>query len=134
MKATYKDFLTTNPTCSKFSTNPDAIAIFDFLNQDDIIIRMIDYCDMEKPALSACVLDLETFVAKLPKCTISLSDSFTRTVIGRMVKSILAPFGYRPTSQKAFSKTCVSKYFSSASCYNLDGPATLKVVKRIEKV
>ena len=92
MKATYNDFLTSNPNCSKFSSNKDAIAI------------------------------------------LLLTDGFTRTVIGRMIKSILDPFGYRPTVQKSFPKTCNVKYFSSASCYSLTGSATMKVAKYITEI
>ena len=134
MKATYNDFLVSNPNCSKFASNKDAVAIFDFLNQDDNIIKMIDYSEMEKPALAACVLDLETFVEQLTNPAIDLSDGFTRTVIGRMIKSILEPFGYRPTVQKSFSKTCNVRYFSSASCYSLTGSATMKIAKFVTAI
>ena len=131
MKATYNDFLAANPNCTGFSSNSDAIAVFDFLNQDEIIIKMIDYSQLGKPALAACVSDLEAFVDALPHSAVSLSDGFTRTVIGRMVKAVLEPFGYLPTAQKAFPKSCGAKHFTSASCYSLSGPATMKVVKRI---
>ena len=134
MKAVYNDFLSSNPNCSKFSSNKDAITIFDFLNQDDTIIKMIEYCEMGKPALAACVSDLEALVDQMPQPTVDLSDSFTRTAIGRMVKAILDPFGYRPTVQKSFPKTGDIKYFSSASCYRLTGPATMKVAKFITEV
>ena len=134
MKATYNDFLTSNPNCSKFSSNKDAIAIFDFLNQDDNIIKMIDYCEMGKPALAACVSELEAFVDQISHPILLLTDGFTRTVIGRMIKSILYPFGYRPTVQKSFPKTCNVKYFSSASCYSLTGSATMKVAKYITEI
>ena len=116
MKATYVDFITANPNCSQFSSNHDAIAIFDFLNQDANIIKMIDFSEMGKPALAGCISDLETFFDNMQEPTIDFSDGFTRTVIGRMVKAILNPFGYRPTTQKSFPKDCAVKYFTSASC------------------
>lgn len=134
MKATYNDFIVSNPNCSKFSSNKDAIAIFDFLNQDDNIIKMIDYCEMGKPALAACVSELEAFVDQLSNATVLLTDGFTRTVIGRMIKSILDPFGYRPTVQKSFPKNCNVKYFSSASCYDLTGVATMKIEKFVTEI
>lgn len=134
MKATYNDFLISNPNCSKFSSNQEAIAVFDFLNQDDNIIKMIDYCEMGKPALAACVSELEAFVDHFPHPALLLTDGFTRTVIGRMIKSILEPFGYRPTVQKSFPKTCNVKYFSSASCYSLTGSATMKIEKFVTEI
>lgn len=134
MKATYNDFLAANPNCSKFTSNKDAMAVFDFLNRNDNIIKMIDYCEMGKTALSACVSELEAFVCNLPQSSFDLTDGFTRTVIGRMIKSVLEPFGYRPTVQKAFPKNCNVKYFSSASCYSLTGPATMKIAKYVAEI
>lgn len=129
MKAVYQDFLTANQNCSKFARNKGAIAVFDFLNQDQRIIRMIDCCEMGKPALAACVSELEDFVDGMPGADIDLTDGFTRTAVGRMIKAILAPFGYRPTVQRSFPKTCRARYFSSASCYRLTAPASMKVAK-----
>ncbi len=134
MKATYADFLAANPNCSKFDANTDAIAIFDFLNQDANIISMIDSAKMGKPALSGCISELEIFYGQMQNPTIDLTDGFTRTVIGRMVKAILEPFGYLPTVQKSFPKKYSVKYFSSASCYKESGPATMRVVKHIEEI
>lgn len=38
MKATYNDLLISDPNCSKFSSDQDAIAVFNFLNQDDRLL------------------------------------------------------------------------------------------------
>lgn len=133
MKATYNDFLLANPNCSKFASNPDAITLFDLLNEDSNIIKMIDFAERGKPALAGCVFEVETVFDGLQNPTIDLRDSFTRTVVGRMVKAVLEPFGYLPTVQKSFPKGSATKYFSSASCYKLIGPATMCVVKRIEE-
>lgn len=61
MKATYSGFITDNKNCSGFEFNTDANRIFDFLNQDEIIIKMTEYADQGKPALAGCVLELEQF-------------------------------------------------------------------------
>ena len=61
MKATYSGFITDNKNCSGFEFNTDANRIFDFLNQDEIIIKMAEYADQGKPALAGCVLELEQF-------------------------------------------------------------------------
>lgn len=134
MKATYTDFITANPNCTKFNSNQDAIAVFNFLNQDTSIIKMIDFSEMGKPALAGCISDLEKFFDELQNPTIDFSDGFTRTVVGRMVKAILDPFGYQPTTQKNLPKDCAVKYFTSASCYRKTGLATMQVVKRIEVI
>lgn len=134
MKATYNDFVSANPNCSNFEFNKDAQKVFDFLNQDENIIMMIEYADQGKPALAGCVFELEDFFDAMNSKEIDFRDSFTRTVIGRMVKAILEPFGYLVTKQKDFTKNRKGKYFTSASCYALMGPASMCVVKRVEEI
>ena len=135
MKATYSGFITDNKNCSSFEFNTDANRIFDFLNQDEIIIKMAEYADQGKSALAGCVLELEQFYEEMDNPTIDFSDGFTRTVVGRMIKSILKPFGYQVEKQKDFPKNRKGKYFVSASCYKLDtSEATMRIVKRIEEI
>lgn len=131
MKATFSDFLAENPNCSKYDGNPDAIAIFDLLSKEDNIIGMIDASEAGKPALSACVDEIEAFFDNQQNPTVDLKDGFTRTAVGRMVKSILAPFGYEVTVQKDLPKAYKGKYFTSASCYAKTGTATMKVTRTI---
>ena len=134
MKATYNDFLFANPNCSNFETNQDARKIFHFLNRDENIIKMAEYADQDKPALAGCVFELEDYFDSLHSQEIDLEDSFTRTVVGRMIKSILEPFGYRVTKQKDLTKNRKGKYFTSASCYAMTGFATMRIVKRVEAI
>lgn len=134
MKATFSDFLADNPNCSKFDGDPDAMAIFDLLSKDDSIIGMIDASEAGKPALSACVDEIETFFDNQQNPTVDLNDGFTRTVVGRMIKSVLAPFGYEVTVQKNLPKASKAKYFTSASCYEKTGTATMKVIRTVVKV
>lgn len=133
MKATFNDFLKEHPVCSKYSNNADALRIFDLLSQDQNIISMVDASEAGKPALSACVNVVEDFFDNKKDPTIDLKDDFTRTVIGRMVKTILDPFGYEPTVQKDFSKAIGAKYFKSASCYKKTGNPSMCVVRTIEE-
>lgn len=134
MKATYQDFLADNRNCSGFANNTDAKALFDLMNQDEYIIAMVESCEANKSALAGCVLAVEAFYDNLQQPTIDLNDDFTRTVVGRMVKSILEPFGYVPTVHRKLSKNCNARYFRSASLYKLDGPATMQIVKRVEMI
>ena len=135
MRASFADFIVSNKNCSGFEFNADAIKIFDFLSQDDKIIKMIEYAEMGKPALAGCVLELEKLYDELEQPTIDFNDGFTRTVVGRMVKSILSPFGYCVGKQKDFPKNRKGKYFTSASCYKLnEEDARMRVVKKIEEI
>lgn len=134
MKATFDDFMTANPNCSGFDGNADARKIFDFLNRDENIIAMADSADQGKPALAGCVLELEAFYDAMNSSLIDFSDGFTRTAIGRMIKTILEPFGYTVTKQKDFTKNKKGKYFTSASCYALTAPASMRIVKRVEEI
>lgn len=134
MKAMYQDFITQHPNCSGYAQNPDAKAVFDFLNQDSMIIRMAESADQGKPALAGCVLELEAFYDQMQNPMIDFSDDFTRTAVGRMVKTILAPFGYGVTKQKDFTKNSKGKYFKSASCYACTEHATMQIVKRVEPI
>lgn len=134
MKATFNNFIAENPNCSKFDGNSDAIAIFDLLSTDESIIAMIDASEAGKPALAACVDEVEAYFDSLTKPTLDLKDGFTRTVVGRMIKTILNPFGYEVTVQKDLPKATRGKYFTSASCYEKTGTAKMKVVRTIAAV
>lgn len=134
MKANYKDFILANPNCSNYEFNQDAQKIFDFLNEDTNIIKMIEFADQGKPALAGCIFELEAFYENLNSNNIDFNDGFTRTVVGRMVKIIIEPFGYCVTKQKDFTKNKKAKYFTSASCYSLTGPASMHIVKKIEEI
>jgi len=95
---------------------------------------MIDASEAGKPALSACVDEIEAFYDSQPSPTLDLTDGFTRTAVGRMVKSILAPFGYEVTVQKDLPKATKGKYFTSASCYTKSGIAKMEVKRTIVEV
>ena len=110
------------------------IAINDKSIDLDIEDSVKEISEMKKPALVACLNDIHEWYENKGQCELNLLDSFTKTVVGRMIKSILAPFGYRVTKQKDIPKAASKKYFSSASCYELLAPeeATLHIVKRID--
>ena len=136
MKKSFQDFMHSNPNYRKFEHNADAVQIFDFLSEDESIIKMIDVSEQGKPALAAVVKQLEMLLADIPAPTISFVDNFTKQMVGTMIKCILEPFGYRVKGQKALPKDSGAKQFVSASCYQLNPevPISLKVVKKIEEV
>lgn len=131
MKCLFQDFINSNPNCSGLASSSTAKALFDFLSQDIITIKMIEYAEIGKPALAGCVSEFEAFYDSISNPDMSLNDDFNKQAVGRMIKTILEPFGYLPTNQKAFSKSSGTKYFRSAKCYSLTGPAYLAVVKQI---
>ena len=134
MKATYQDFLADNRNCAGFADNVEAIALFDFMNQDEQLIAMVESCEAGNPALAGCVEAVEAFYEKMQQPTIDLKDDFTRRTVGRMVKTIIEPFGYVPNGHRKLTKNCNARYFTSASLYACTGHATMRVVKRIEYI
>jgi len=136
MKILFEDFIKQNPIYQKFSTNLEAKYIFEkILATDSNIIAMIDNTsNQKKPALSACVNEVETYYDNQSKSTFSLCDNFVKQCIGSMVKFILEPFGYVSTTQKSMPKSCNIKYIGSAMAYEKLGLATMQIVKRIEKI
>ncbi|MBQ8496277.1 MAG: hypothetical protein IJ489_02345 [Clostridia bacterium] len=134
MKATYNDFLKEHVNCSGLASNEDAKKVFDFLNTDETIIKMIESSEQGKPALAGCVNELEALYDAMNAPKIKFTEDFTRQAVGRMIKTILDPFGYRVTKKKDISREKKAKYFKAASCYEKLGEATMRVVKRIEMI
>jgi hypothetical protein len=80
------------------------------------------------------VNELTAYYNSLSNPTIDFNENYPRTVVGKMAKTILKPFCYRPTIQRNLPRECGEvEYFTSASCYELSAPATMRVVKRIEE-
>lgn len=131
MKATYSDFLAENPNCSKYKNNIEAIEIFNILSKDDSIIKMVDASQAGRPALSACVQDVEAYFDGLKNPTFDLTTDFPRTVVGRMVKTILAPFGFVSVRQKDMPKTVNAKLFKSASIYEYRTTPRMKIERKV---
>ena len=136
MKASYLDFIQANPNCSKYAADPVAQHIFDLLSQDEAIIAMAEAADQNKPALGPCVQMVVQYCGTLAQPSFDIQNDFERTVVGRMVKAVLEPFGYRVTTQKDLPKRWKGRYFSSASCYALSAPeeAVMKIVKAVRPV
>ncbi|HPD89236.1 MAG TPA: hypothetical protein PLU75_07195 [Oscillospiraceae bacterium] len=136
MKATFNDFITQNPNCSKFLGNANAMLIFESLSSDNGIIQMIEASDAGKPALSPLAKHLEDILLDIKNPSISFDDNFTKQAVGLMIKCILEPFGYVVCKQKNLPKSAESKKFQSASVYRHDPSknATMRVVKHIEEI
>ena len=135
MKATFNDFIKKNPNCKKFDGNTEAIHIFEnILSTDNNIIAMIDVAEEGKPALSACLEEVESYYRIQSSPTFDLQDNFTKQALGNMVRVVLEPFGYLPKSQKNIPKRFNPEFVMSATVYARTGPYTMCVVKHIEEV
>jgi len=135
-KSTFQDFIDDNPNCKKYDGNPDAMEVFDILSLNENIVKMIDANSAGKPALTPCIKTIENFIISRPNPTIDLTDDFTKQAVGRMAKTILKPFGYKPSRQKDLPKDLNARYFKSATYYEIDKnvPISLRVVRHIEEV
>lgn len=80
-------------------------------------MHMMEISESEKPALAACVREIEDYYDNLSDPKIDLNDDFTKKMIGRMVKAILLPYGYQVDKQRDMPKKYPSKYFATASSY-----------------
>ena len=134
MKATFEDFLAEHRTCSNYVSNADAQAVFNLMSKDENIIRMIDVTEAGRPALLGCLKEIESYYDTLVNPIFKFSEMYPRTAVGRMVATIIKPFGYEPVKQVNFSKTNKGKYFGSATRYEKSGIARLRVVRTIERI
>lgn len=135
MKATFNDFIQKAHNYKKFDGNVDAIYIFEnILSKDENIIAMIDVSEVGKPALCACISEIENFYISKSTPIFDLKDNFTKQALGTMVRIILEPFGYQTKSQKYIPKSYNSQFITSAMTYTKTGIATMKVIRRIEEI
>lgn len=125
MKATFEDFLKENQNCRGLGKSINAKKIFDLLSKDENIIKMIEITELGYPALAPCIKLVEKYSNNID---MNFNDSFPKTAVGKMVKTILKPFGYESTNQKEISQIYRGKYFKSASCYKRLGKARLEVI------
>ena len=131
MKATFNDFLVEHSSCNGFADNEDAERVFNILSEDENIFSMIDASEQGRPALEPCISKIEEWYDSESVQFIDLADDFTRKAVGRMTKTILAPFGYEVCGRKSISKQTGHRFFKTASCYAKTGTVRLKVIKQI---
>lgn len=135
MKSSFADFIKEMPVYQKFDGNRDAIYIFEnILSRDENIIGMIDANEAGKPALSGCIQEVEAYYLSQATPTFDLTDNFTKTALGAMVKVILDPFGYQSKSQKSIPKSCNPRFVGSAMTYEKTGQPTMKVERAIVEI
>lgn len=139
MKTTFKDFIQKAPNYKRFDGNSEAIHIFEnILSNDSNIISMIDISEAGKPALCACLSQIEDYYLSQVSPIFDLKDNFTKQALGTMVRVILEPFGYLTKTQKdipkGYHRAKDKILVTSAMTYAKTGPATMKVVRCIEEI
>ncbi len=127
----YKDFIKNNKNCNGYKDDVGMQEIFNFLCEERNVIKMVEYSDVKKPALAAVVLELEKKFGNSKESGVDLKNEFTRTVIGRLIKYILADYGYIEPKQKDLPNEikAQAKYFSSGSWYSKKGPSEMRIIK-----
>ncbi|HBV86896.1 MAG TPA: hypothetical protein DEF42_09665 [Desulfosporosinus sp.] len=129
----FGDFLNLNPIYKKYEHNPMAREIYDRLSEAEYVQKMIWAIKSGKVALSGCITDIESEFKD--QSMFDLKDRFTKTCLGAMVKTVLAPFGYTKVDEKRIPKG-ISILVQSASTYALTQQPTveLKQVLTIERL
>ena len=102
---------------------------------------MIDASEAGRPAIEATYSVVEDYYDRNKASDFDLTNDQRRTVVGCMIKTILAPFGYVPVepktkTQKELSRSSRAKYFKSGSCYYFDSaaPATMQICRAVMEI
>lgn len=114
----FQDFLDETPICSKLTGNAMAKAAFEELCKIPNIYKMIVMSEKGEPALAACISDVEKLLGQQDE--FDLNVDFNKQALGRMVKTILEPFGYSWTGQEKPIRRELSDFITSAAVYSLD--------------
>lgn len=132
MKKTFKEFIEENKSFSGFEYDLVANYVFEnILSKDDNLISMIECNEAGEPALCGCLKEVEQYCEINNLTQFSLQNDFSKQALGRMVRTVLLPFGYESKSQKKIPTKYNAKFVKSAMTYSKTQPASLKVVKTI---
>lgn len=113
-KATFEDFVQEKFIGRELLDNPDARKIFDIMNDDANIAKAIELSEEGKPALLASVNEIEDyFEFNRDTTTFRLDEPRNCQMVGRMQRTILQAFGYKPVANKQM----LTLYFHSAMTY-----------------
>ncbi len=135
MNANFIDFIDQNPNCTKFLGDREMLKTFEFLSEDSNIITMIDASEEGTPALLPLAAGVEQIFADAGRKDM-LEIDFSKQSIGKMVKTILEPFGYLVNKKITFPENTDAKQFKSASTYTFEPKAnrSMEVVKIVRAI
>ena len=117
MKTSFRQFLQQAKRYKNKCESTEAEFLYEhILSRDQTITQMIHLSDLNKPALLACIDEIEEYCTSLDVEIFDIQKTFYRQAIGRMVKSILQPFGYIKYGEKRLHKR-LGGVIKSASTY-----------------
>ena len=132
MKTTFGNFFDKYHMYKHFNDNMEAKYIFNkILSKKENLIEMVGLSELGKPALSACIKEVEEYSSSINNPEFDLTNQYTKQALGTMVKAVMKPFGYESKKQKDIPKSYNTKFIKSAMVYQLTGKPVLKVEKRI---
>lgn len=131
MKTSFEQFFEISPKYKCFLKNQSARHVFEkIISKDENLIAMIDATEANKPALLACISEIEEYCKSIQDNSFDLRDNFTKQALGSMIRAALLPFGYESFKSRELPKGS-SEFVSTAMTYKYQGNAKLKVVKQI---
>ena len=113
--------------------NPVARYIYESIVwREDVRIRFADASDMNVPALSVCVKEIEDYCSV--NGLLDLESNTVKQIIGRMVAAAIEPLGYKPARRTRIPMGSGSRFFSSAQVYEFRGKAKERIERRIVEI
>jgi hypothetical protein len=129
----FQEFIKTFPTNGIVRNNPAAQYIYEnIIWQDDIRIKFADVSNVNIPALSVCVKEIEEYCET--QNSLDLNSNPVKQTIGRMITVALEPLGYIPVKRTRMPLNAQSQFFSSAQIYKYVGNETQRIERRIVNV
>lgn len=127
----FADFVASFPANAVIAGSVTAQDIYyNIIWRDDVRIGFVDKSNAGLPALSACAKEIERFCSA-PASDLDLTNPTVKQSIGRMVKSSIEPFGYKPLRKARMPLNLQLRYFSTAHVYSYVGGETQRIDRRI---
>lgn len=126
----FEKFVSSFPINAVVRNNPVAQYIYEkIIWREDVRIKLADASDVNVPALSVCVKEIENYCEEHSE--LDLKSNPVKQTIGRMVASAMEPLGYMPARRTRIPLNTNSKFFSSAHIYEYIGNETERIERRI---
>jgi hypothetical protein len=118
MKISFDEFFNILPNYKCYRESLSAKLIYeDILSKEENIKAMIEYANNNRPALLACIKQVEKYFDSIDDKSFDLNQNHPKQALGSMVKAILMGYGYESYIQREFPKN-TSKYVHSSMCYH----------------
>lgn len=110
--------------------NTDAMRVFDFFCQPEVVHSMIVFSEVGLPAFSGIAKELERDFADAP--LFPLRKLPNRQIVGKMAKFVLGHFGYEPIAEGVKKNTKLrefsqAKLFGQSAIYTKTGRGQLRI-------